>query len=267
MSDSDEKKLSISLPGEWALKQAFGPVLSELGEDMKKLYAIGRDKIILAGFKKITDKADGKSANLRVTRDVFWNGSFTDEAICAEYFGGILASSRSVDGKDDTGVYYVDLIKSLSSNQLKLHYLIYLSFNKHLASDPSKSQLNPGQASELHSEAIFLSTNELLQIIGDEDIGRDLHAIHAKGLIGDFQNKGHKLKDDRQVHYLEVSPTSLGIQLYAVAHNKLQEWRNFATIDFGDFDSINTPKFRGKNIEDLLTSAGIKDIELEKKEN
>jgi hypothetical protein len=264
MADTDnENKLTIALPGEWAVKQAFGPALGELGEDIKKLYSVGRDNIIIAGYNKIKNKADGKSANLRVTRDVFWNGSFTDETICAEYFGGILASSRSDDGKDDTGIYYVDLIKSLSSNQLKLHYLIYLSFNKCFASDSSKSQLNPGQESELSSEEIFLYTNELLQITGEKDIGRDLHAIHAKGLIGDFQTQNHKLKDGRHVSYLKVSPKSLGIQLYAVAHNRLREWRKFAIIDFGDFDSLSSPKFREKNIEDLLTSAGIEDKEPE----
>lgn len=244
-------------------KKLLGKTFDVVSADIAKLYEKGRDKIIEKATKKINDENDGRSANLRVTRDVFWNGSFTDEAICAEYFGGILASSRSDDGKDDTGVYYVDLIKSLSSNQLKLHYLIYLSFNKYFVSDPSKSKLNPGQETELSSENIFLSINELLQITGENDIGRDLHAIHAKGLLGNFQTQNHPLKDGRQVPYLKVSPKSLGIQLYAVAHNKLNEWRNFATTDFGDFDSLNSPKFRGQNIDKLLESAGIKDVEKE----
>lgn len=249
-------------------KKLLGKTFDVVSADIAKLYEKGRDKIIEKASKKITNADDGKSANLRVTRDVFWNGSFTDESICAEYFGGILASSRSTEGKDDTGVYYVDLIKSLSSDQLKLHYLIYLSFNKYFVGDSSKSQLNPGQETELAQETIFLSLNELLQITGIKDTARDLHAIRAKGLIGDFQTQGHKLQDGRQVPYLKVSPTSVGIQLYAVAHNKLDEWRNFVTIDFGDFDSMNPPKFRGKNIEDLLTSAGIYDKkEEEKKEN
>ena len=174
-----------------------------------------------------------------------------------------MASSRSDDGADDTGVYYVDLIKSLSSNQINLHYLIYRSFNTRFASDTSKSQLNPGQETELSSEAIFLSLNELLQITDEQDIGRDLHAIHAKGLIGNFQTQNHPLKNDRVLPYLKVSPKSLGIQLYAVAYNRLQEWRNFATIDFGDFDSLNSLKFRGTNIDDLLKSVGVEDKEPE----
>jgi hypothetical protein len=65
-----------------------------------------------------------------VARDVLWNGALTNDEVCAEYFGGILASSRSEDGSDDGVIYYVDVIKSLSSKQLKLHYVIYNSFNK-----------------------------------------------------------------------------------------------------------------------------------------
>lgn len=242
-------------------KKLLGKTFDVVSADIAHLYEKGRDKIIEKASSKISNVDDGKSANLRVTRDVFWNGSFTDESICAEYFGGILASSRSDEGKDDTGVYYVDLIKSLSSDQLKLHYLIYHSLNKYFTAETSKSQLNPGQESELAREAVFLSMNELLQITGIVDPGRDLHAIHAKGLIGNFQTQGHILSDDRQVPYLKVSPKALGIQLYAVAHNKLEEWRNFATNDYGDFDSIESPKFQGQNIEDLLTSAGLSEKE------
>ena len=90
--------------GEWALEKAFGPVLTEIGEDLKRLYAVGRDKILIAGYKKIKNKEDGRKANLRVAQDVFWNGAFTDDEICAEYFGGILAASRSEDGKDDSAI-------------------------------------------------------------------------------------------------------------------------------------------------------------------
>jgi hypothetical protein len=248
-------------------KKIFGKTLDVISSDIANLYQKGRDKIIEKATIKIVNIDDGKTANLRVTRDVFWIGSFTDEAICAEYFGGILASSRSEDGKDDSGVYYVDIIKSLSSKQLLLHYVIYSSLNEILSSNPEKSKLNPGQATELQRESLFLSTNELSKIVDDNDFGRDLHALHAKGLIGDFQTGSHKLKNEQEVPNLKVSPTSLGVQLYAVAHNKLTEWRSFATVNFGEFDDIELPNFYGQNVQQLLDRAGIKDEEVsEKKE-
>ncbi len=260
---TDEKDLTISIPGEWALKKAFGPVLDEIGEDINKLYSNGRNKIIAFGYKKIIDINDGKIANLRVTRDVFWNGSFTDEAICAEYFGGILASSRSANGKNDSGVYYTDLIKSLSSNQLKLHYLIYFSFNKFFILNPQKLNLNPGQASELQLENIFLSTNEITNIIkiNDKDVITDLHAIYVKGLVGNFKLDYFKLKNNQMLPYLQVSPTPLGIQLYAIAHNRMDDWLNFSRMDFGIFDTIDTPKLQGNSIKNLLKNAGLDEVD------
>ncbi len=239
-------------------KQLLGKTFDVISADIAELYKSGRDKITQKALEKIQDKNDNKSANLRVARDVFWNGSFTDEVICAEYFGGILASSRSNDGKDDSGIYYVDIIKSLSSKQLMLHYAIYSVFNTMLVSNPEKSGLNPGQESELQIEEIFLSMNELQTII-DEDLGRDLHAIYAKGLIGNFQTGSHMLKNGTAVPNLKVQAKPLGIQLYAVAYNKLDDWRNFSTVHFGEFNDIKQPKFYGKDINDLLKSANLKD--------
>lgn len=239
-------------------KQLLGKTFDVISSDIAELYKSGRDKISQKALEKIKNKDDNKSANLRVARDVFLNGSFTDEAICAEYFGGILASSRSDDGKDDSGIYYVDIIKSLSSKQLMLHYAIYSVLNTMFVSNPEKSKLNPGQESELQNEEIFLSTNELQSLTGG-DLGLDLHALHAKGLIGYFQTDFYSLKNGNKLPNLKIQAKSLGIQLYAVAHNRLEEWRNFSTVHFGEFNDIKQPKFYGKDINDLLISADIKD--------
>src|SRR5688572_11934981 len=102
-TEDDKKEIAIAVPGEWALKKVLGPVLAELGDDARNLYKLGRDKLVQAALRKLKNPDSGERANLRVAKDVLWNGSFTDEQICAEYFGGILAASRSADGKDDTG--------------------------------------------------------------------------------------------------------------------------------------------------------------------
>src|SRR5437870_5762225 len=113
-TNSDEKKPTeidhqhSFIPFEWAVKKVLGPVLQEFGDDIKKLYAKGRDSILNAAYKKITNPDDGKRANLRVAHDVFSNGVFTDDEVCAEYFGGILATSRSDEGKDDAAIQFVD---------------------------------------------------------------------------------------------------------------------------------------------------------------
>jgi len=255
---SDDKQLEISLPGEWALKKAFGPVLGELGEDMKKLYSVGRDKILLKAYNKIDDKDDGKKANLRVARDVFWNGSFTDEEICAEYFGGILASSRSENGKDDNGIHYADVIKSLSSKQLELHYIIYNSLNKLFLG--KEKEINVGQSTELHRESVWFSTLELASTLSLK-IDTDLNVLYKQGLLHEYKTDQHRLEENKSLPYIMVKPTTFGVLLYAIAHNSFGEWRRFSVKEFGDFKDIKLPKFYGATLEDLLEVARLKDNE------
>ncbi|MEK7060224.1 MAG: hypothetical protein AAB970_01220 [Patescibacteria group bacterium] len=259
MTTDDDKKVSIAIPGEWALKKVLGPVLGEIGEDLQKLYAFGRDKITQAAIRKIKNPEDGAKANLRVARDVFWNGSFTDESICAEYFGGILAASRSVDGKDDTGVFYVDIIKSLSSGQLKIHYILYRTLNKQLMADDGKKNLNPGQESEIQGLQLFIPLIGVIEQLGKEDIGAILHGLHSKNLIGNFQTDNHELETGVSVPNLKVSPTALGIQLFAIANNMFSNWRQYSTVDFGDFKDIVLPKIYGNSFNQLLEKAGLKE--------
>ncbi len=236
----------------------LGKTAETISDDLAKLYKTGRDKIVSVAVRKTPNMEDGKIANLRVARDVFFNGSFTDEAICAEYFGGILASSRSVDGKDDAGVFYTDIIKSLSSSQLKLHYIIYYILNKLWLEMPKeKTRPNAGMGTETGQYNIWFSTIEL-QNLG-VDVEKDLIALHSKELIGSsYEALGHKLEDGKEVPYTKVGPTTLGIQLYAVAHNKLPVWRNLPLEDFGVFPDIKTPHFFGFSIDDFLKKGKLK---------
>ena len=257
MAEDNAKQIAVAVPGEWAIKKVLGPVLEEIGGDLQTLYKAGREKIVSATLRKINPD-DGNRANLRVARDVFWNGSFTDEAICAEYFGGILASSRSADGKDDRGVYYTDIIKSLSSQQLLFHYVIYSSLNRLWLEMPAeKERPNVGMGTELQNYTAWFSTNELESL--GISVEKDLIALANKGLINDnYEAKGHKLQDGREVPYTKIIPSTLGVQLYAVAHNKLPDWRKLPLESFGQFQNIKLPNYFGLSIEDLLAKANLK---------
>jgi len=249
----ESQKLSIAIPGEWALQRAFGPVLTELGEDLKRLYAVGRDKILAAGYKKIRDLDDGKKANLRVTRDVLWNGAFTDDAICAEYFGGILAASRSEDGKDDSAIHFVDVIKSMSSKQLELHYIIYTALNRMLSS--SNERVNVGQGSELVRKAIFFSQFELVQR-HQVNTDTDLNILYRQGLLSNYKTHLYTVRDGA-LAYVAAHPTTYGVLLYAAAHNRRDEWRSFDRQELGEFDDIALPEFFAPTLQELSKLMGL----------
>lgn len=248
--------MKLSIPGEWAIEKVLNPVLGSIGEDINSLYAIskkGASKIILKAYNKIFSKNDGKKVNLRVARDVFWNGSFSDESICAEYFGGILASSRSEDGKDDNGIHYTDVIKSLSSKQLQLHYIIYNSLNKLLSKEEIK--VNVGLSTELHQKSIWFSRIELLE--QKLKIYTDLNVLYKQGLLHEYKIDNLKLEDGKIFRYVMVKPTTFGILLYAIAHNKFETWEQFSSNDFGDFEDIILPKYYDKSLNDLMIGAGV----------
>ena len=253
MSD-DEKKLAISLPGEWAIQRVLGPVLSELGDDLKRLYAAGRDKILAVAVRKVPDPDDGLRANLRVTRDVLWNGAFTEDEVCAEYFGGILASSRSEDGSNDHVIQFVDVTKSLSAKQLHLHYVIYNRLNKLLAS--SQESINVGMGDEIQPKKVWFSALELTNTL-DLQIETDLNVLHRAGLLVAYMTKPHELPDKGRFPYSWASPTTFGVLLYAVAHNRLRDWRTFAEEDLGDFPDVALPRFSGLSLEELLAACGL----------
>lgn len=242
----------------WSGAKLLGATFENMGKDLNQLYQKGKDKIIANAIKKTPNIEDGGQTNLRVTRDVFWNGSFVDESICAEYFGGILAASRSNDGKNDAGIFYLDIIKSLSSGQLKMHYLIYRMLNKLLISNDQKKSLNPGQEQELGREKLFfIFSQNLFKQFAEEDLGAILHGLNAKNIIAHFQTHNHESKEKQPLFsYVEISPKSLGIQLFAMANNKFNNWRQFSTHDFGDFDEIILPEYFAQSKADLLIKTG-----------
>lgn len=248
--DNNDNKNSL-IPFEWAIKEISQPTLNEIGLDLKNGY-VGLKKIIINAIKKT--KVNNGVANNRVMIEALRSGSFIDSDIGVEYFGGILASSKSIEGKDDSAIYYLDIIKSMSSNQLYLHYVIYRTLNKLLINDFSKINLNVGLSSDLQKEKIFFSTLELNNIL-NINMETDLEALFRKGLLSEYKTDLHKIDQIKQTPYSMVSPTTLGIQLFSVANNRLSDWRSYPSKDFNDFENIKMPVFFGSNLEDFLKKA------------
>ncbi len=234
----EEKKYSLSLPGEWAVQKLLGPMIDEIGKDLGKLYSVGRDRILNAAARKVDDLEDGKVANLRVAKEVLWSGSFSDSEICVEYFGGILASTRSTDGTDDSAIQFLQLIKSLSSNQLKLHYALYAKIRKESASfvgvNDDRDFIN-----QLEKKLFTVDIKEPAFKFSIE-LETDLLILHQMKLL-DFKlnvDLGPE-KGNRQAFALTA--TKFGVMLFCAAHNKLRMWRTFQKIEFEMLSSVSLP--------------------------
>jgi hypothetical protein len=48
-----------------------------------------------------------------------------DNEVLVEYLSGVLASSRTSDGQDDSGISWSSLLSTMSSVQIRAHFLLY----------------------------------------------------------------------------------------------------------------------------------------------
>lgn len=154
--------------------------------------------------------------NPRILKEIVLDGSFCDTEIIQEYYSGILASSRTEKGNDD-GIYYINIIKGLSSRQLKLHYAIYSKFvienknidcNLHVSSEASKIKVNFSMK-ELAEYLDLKTVNEINNFTSN-----DLPALYNAGLIGPYKFDTTKKEINKQ---FEFSIDLLGVSLFLQA--------------------------------------------------
>lgn len=239
----------------YVAQQLFGKTLAEMGDDLNKVYKSNREKLLSKAAKKVADPNDGQKPNLRVARDVIWNGAVTDDEVCAEYFGGLLAASRSVDGKDDSALIYVDCIKALSSKQLHLHFVIYNSLHKMLVE--VGTTVNPGMQDELVQKQVWFSTNELRGLGLNPMI--DMNVLHRQGLLSAYALNQHVV-GAKALPFSHATPTTFGVLLYAAALNYLNSWQQFGNACFAPIATeISLPTLIAPNLAALCKLVGLDD--------
>lgn len=234
-------------------QQLFGKTLAEMGEDLSNVYKNNRDKLLVKAAKKVVDPNDGAKPNLRVARDVLWNGSVTDDEVCAEYFGGLLAASRSPDGKDDSSLIYVDCIKALSSKQLHLHYVIYSSLEALLFK--AGKIVNPAVQDELSQQQVWFATNELTNVLSLNPFV-DLNILHRQGLVSTYATSSH-IVGDKALPYTQAQPTTFGVLLFAAALNSLPTWNQFGQTAFTGSHEIKVPSIFASSLPELSVLVGL----------
>lgn len=120
--------------GKDGIQKLLGPTADYLGQGLrdftqKRVQTIGQ--IFANASSKLGQKIDAPGeVPPKVLKAVLDEGSFSNDALAVEYLGGILASSRSEDGRDDRGARMARVADSLSTYQLRTHYLIYITIRK-----------------------------------------------------------------------------------------------------------------------------------------
>ena len=113
------------------LNKLLGPTAEYLGNDLLSLVKRCKenvDSVFRLAIRKTGNRiSEPAKANPRVLQQVIAAASFSEDPIVNEYLAGVLASSRTEDGKDDRGVCFLNDIQSLSNYQLRTHFFGLLS--------------------------------------------------------------------------------------------------------------------------------------------
>jgi hypothetical protein len=148
--------LGSAAGGAKVVEKILGPTAEYLGGGLKA-WTENRIKNVGRIFRKASEKLgsgiDAPGAvPPRVLKEVLDEGSFCDDELTAEYFGGILASGRTPNCRDDRAASYLRLTSELSTYQIRFHYIAYTVF-RHLFVG---SNLRPSFSEDLAKMETFL---------------------------------------------------------------------------------------------------------------
>ena len=207
------------------LTKMLGPTADYLGGELKNFVVkcnINLDNVFVKAKEKLGSRLNEPGqVNVRVLKNIIEEGRFCEDELIAEYLGGVLASSKSADGRDDRGIKLISYIKNLSSYQLRFHfiyyYLLYSLSEKYSDSLPEDIFLSCDEEMERLSIFIPLDVYEKAMDFSDHEkkyendmIRHSIEGLMREGLIGKRNADTYLLSPDSQKSTGKVIP-SLGI--------------------------------------------------------
>ena len=216
---------------------------------------------IAGGLGYVGKDVVNKILGPKVLKTILNEGSYADDVVATEYFGGVLASSRTEVGRDDRGSRLAKMIDNMSAYQLRSHYLIYSTISERFSNSGNTFNLSQNRRKmqlflpiEDYARAMAFTQQEwdnpqMLQHI--------LHGLGADELIADAVWGGHedlkKTFSGAPSAGIICVPTVLGAELLLWAFGHGDKHLNFLLT--GDF----SPEIEGlpKSVSNALATQSI----------
>jgi hypothetical protein len=212
------------------LNDVCGPTAKYVGGEIRSYTEIGVEnlkRVFRNAAKHIQaqNKAEGQVPP-RILKEVLSEGYFCEDEVQAMYLGGVLASSKCPVSRDDRGMSYCSLISSLSTYQLRTHFILYSALLR------TKFFLIGGQRHPFNERAFaMIGKYGLTVLIREKDYQSAMQfsqheqpsniAIHSfvgletKGLsVGGIQVCCPYNPKDGEVPFRYFYPTILGVELF-----------------------------------------------------
>jgi hypothetical protein len=168
------------------VEKLFGPTAELYGGDLRKWVErrqVNARRIIENATQKLGPKIDEPgSIPPKVLKTVLGDGSYANDEVVIEYLGGILASSRSERGRDDRGARIAKIVESLSTYQIRMHYLLYATL--HSVFSRPNVEIGEVNGDSLRIYVPYSSLVEAMDFSGDE-VGQE-YAIISHALWGTY---------------------------------------------------------------------------------
>lgn len=121
----------LATAGAKFLYDVFGDSAKVIGKRLGTYSELGVDnleRVLKRAYHRLQyrRKNDG-AVPVRVIQHVISEAYFCTDEVQAEYLGGILASSKGPIARDDRAVSHLTLLSTLSTYQIRTHYLLYSS--------------------------------------------------------------------------------------------------------------------------------------------
>ncbi len=201
------------------LDVVFKPGLQELGFLFRDNVRLWRLKNTLQVLEKAKGKLefDGQqlnlTANARVGLSIMEECSVVDNEELQDLWAGLFASSCTPDGRDDSNMNFVDLLRRMSTVEARI--LDYACRN-------SKKFIYPSKL--IMADSLSVSFDQLVEIAGVNDIYRlDSELDHMRSIEllpqGSLIEGGGGFSVDDVQLVADITPSALALNLYYKTHS------------------------------------------------
>lgn len=238
----------------------LGPTFDYFGQltrDAAKKATENVGRVLLIAVQKLGDRIN-ENATIppRVLREVVAESMFNEDELVAEYFGGVLAASRTTDRREDMGVYFAKLVSSMSALHLRAHYVIYYCIRECYKGN---NQINIGDEKERRSTMVYIPASVFDAGMGNHElnISEVHHALLGLARLELFGTTPWAVGSAEHLreYYpgaeepgIVVAPSLQGVELYYWAHGYSDKRVN----DFFIADIRSTP------VEGIVIPSGAK---------
>lgn len=212
--------------------KVLGPTADYLGSGLKEFTerrAQNLQRIFESAGRLLGDQLEAPgTVPPKVLKGILGEGQFCEDELSAEYFGGVLASSRTDVARDDRGATFVALLGRLSTYQIRSHFFFYTLFREiYLNSGVNFGiQIGRSQLQTFFPASSYTTALELTEKEASHDLAN--HAV--VGLVREMlidQNFSIGNRDHIRTGYgqadsdgLLIAPSILGAELYLWALGK-----------------------------------------------